>query len=778
MTFTPQPTKSPTVKRISVKNWLKGTVTAYDDGRTPQDGLRSSGNVILEQDGTVRPRPSLTPYGPQPTGTILGEIYEFRALSGLTMTNWMICLQKFTQNELQTLSISGTPTGGTFTLTYAGQTTSAIAYNATAATVQTALVALSNVGSGQITCTGGTLPGTPIVITFAGTLANTDVSLITSSSSLTGGTSPAISLVETTKGGYVTKACIAKGEDTSWTVCTGKTYDTSALGHFFQIKNSVLIMNGTDNLSYLNIATSNVIPFTAVTTPAAPTLGTLTGLTGTVFNVYYAVTANSTVGETDGSAVLTQPVLTDRDLWNPSTQSAKINWTTVTGVQSWNVYMGISADGAGIPKLYLIASGLDATILSFTDDGTKAQDLTRPLPTSNSTAGPKASRGEVINGRAFLVGDLNNPYYVWRGGDFGHELDFSPANGGGFSTLGNGSKEIPVKVTSFRNGKGDPVVTVLSQGTNGRGLRYTLTPTTITYGSTTFAVWEVLEDSGQDGTDSPDGVLTYNGSLYYPSRDGFKTTGTKPQLQNVLSTDRISDTIQSDISTLNNSAMGMCVGMAYEGRLYWSLPVGSSTNNQIWVLDLDRGGAWMKPWNISADWMMLYNDNSGVTHRLVLSNNGLYELSYIALTADNSVGFATSGESGQIPFSSDSREWGRLIQVIFVLLRPQGTISFTIDGKTEDLDFTEVGSEIFSTNATTTQAGWSEPGAGWSSLRGWSQIVRVPNSFNTALKEVPVEVDEDLQWFSYSWNSTDAGVDYNLSDVIAEYVDIGIKDIS
>ncbi|MFW3477497.1 hypothetical protein [Streptomyces microflavus] len=48
-------------------------------------------------------------------------------------------------NEVQTLTVTGGPTGGTFTITWSGQTTAAIAYNATAAVVQTALEALSNV---------------------------------------------------------------------------------------------------------------------------------------------------------------------------------------------------------------------------------------------------------------------------------------------------------------------------------------------------------------------------------------------------------------------------------------------------------------------------------------------------------------------------------------------------------------------------------------------------------------------------------------------------------
>lgn len=666
-----QPTKPPRIVRKSVRNWNNGTVTAYDDGRTPLEGLRSSGNVLLTQDGVIRPRPSLSLYGPQPVGTVLGEIFEFTVQSGLSRQYWMISLQ----------NVSGT-----------------------------------------------------------------------------------------------TNAYIAKGEDTSWTLCTGKTYDNSGRGHFLMIQNKILIMNGIDSLSYLNIPTSTVIGFTALTTPAAPTLTTNTGLVGTAFNVYYAITANSTVGETNGSGILTQPVLIDRDLWNPATQSIKIGWTTVTGVQSWNVYMGVSADGAGVPTMYAIATGLDASILSFTDDGSRAQDLTRPLPTNNSTAGPKTSRGSVINGRIWMVGDKDNPFYAWRGGDYGFELDFSPSNGGGFSPMGNYTKEVPTFVGAFRSGKGDSTVTVLSQGSNGHGLRFILTPTTITYGTTTFVVWEVSEDSGKDGTDSPDGVINYQNSLWYPSRDGFKTTGTKPQLQNVLSTDRVSNTIQPDITTLNNSAMSMCVGLGYEGRLYWALPVGGTTNTQIWVLDLDRKGAWMKPWNISADWMWLYNDNNGDTHHLILSGNAIYQLSYVSLTSDNGVTVQTSADSGQINFSDDGRMWGRLINLTFVLLRPQGTINFTVAGRTEDSTLAQVGQGAFI--STSTRAGWSEPRAGWSSLRGWSEIVTVPVSFNESSQEVYIDVDEDIQWFSWGLNTNDPGVDYALSDVVATYVEVGVKDLS
>ncbi|MGW1998145.1 hypothetical protein [Embleya sp. NPDC001921] len=105
-------------------------------------------------------------------------------------------------SEVQTVTITGGPTGGTFTLTWSGQTTAAIAYNASAAVVQAALEALSNIGVGDVTCTGGPLPGTAVTVTFGGTLAYTDVAAMTASgASLTGGSSPAVVIATGTAGG-------------------------------------------------------------------------------------------------------------------------------------------------------------------------------------------------------------------------------------------------------------------------------------------------------------------------------------------------------------------------------------------------------------------------------------------------------------------------------------------------------------------------------------------------------------------------------------------------
>ncbi|WP_425619120.1 RHS repeat-associated core domain-containing protein [Anatilimnocola sp. NA78] len=87
-------------------------------------------------------------------------------------------------NEVQYVGFydySADMTSGTFTLTFDGQTTSAIAYNASAGTVQAALEALSNIGSGEVSVTKWQNYGyyQEWEVTFTGGLAGTDVAQIT-----------------------------------------------------------------------------------------------------------------------------------------------------------------------------------------------------------------------------------------------------------------------------------------------------------------------------------------------------------------------------------------------------------------------------------------------------------------------------------------------------------------------------------------------------------------------------------------------------------------------
>jgi flagellar hook-associated protein 2 len=107
-------------------------------------------------------------------------------------------------SEVQTLTLTaGNPNNGTYTLTYNGETTSAIDFDAGASVIQAAINALAHVNSGDITVTETGVAGIAdgdVIFTFKDTLG--DVSMILADDSLlTGpGLDPTLGVTETAKG--------------------------------------------------------------------------------------------------------------------------------------------------------------------------------------------------------------------------------------------------------------------------------------------------------------------------------------------------------------------------------------------------------------------------------------------------------------------------------------------------------------------------------------------------------------------------------------------------
>jgi hypothetical protein len=85
-----------------------------------------------------------------------------------------------TVQTVWTLTVSGTPTGGSYTLIVNGYATAPIAYNANAAAIDAALDALVGVTGVTVTATGSG----PFTLTFSSAVG------LTATSALTGGTSP------------------------------------------------------------------------------------------------------------------------------------------------------------------------------------------------------------------------------------------------------------------------------------------------------------------------------------------------------------------------------------------------------------------------------------------------------------------------------------------------------------------------------------------------------------------------------------------------------------
>jgi len=101
------------------------------------------------------------------------------------------CSAPYAATRTATVSTTGIPTGGGFTLKFSANDilSASIAFNASAATVDTTLTAIDDgvTVTGDITTTGGALPAA-VVVTYPAELGDLELG----ASTLSGGTSPAV----------------------------------------------------------------------------------------------------------------------------------------------------------------------------------------------------------------------------------------------------------------------------------------------------------------------------------------------------------------------------------------------------------------------------------------------------------------------------------------------------------------------------------------------------------------------------------------------------------
>lgn len=139
-------------------------------------------------------------------------------------------------DEVLTITVTGTPTGGTYKLKHESFLTASIAYNAAATAVQTALRNLPSVGGTNLTVSGS--DGGPYTVTGASEFAKKALAAITLGvNALTGGTSPSVTITEDTPG-----------------------VDASFRG----APKGALLVDTTNGILYMNTGTSTIPVWTAV----------------------------------------------------------------------------------------------------------------------------------------------------------------------------------------------------------------------------------------------------------------------------------------------------------------------------------------------------------------------------------------------------------------------------------------------------------------------------------------------------------------------------------
>lgn len=494
------------------------------------------------------------------------------------------------------------------------------------------------------------------------------------------------------------------------------TYSSTLWAGFVQSKNRIYVYNGDktgagNNLSYIDLTTMATVEYTALATPSAPT-GTASAnlVSGTKpYNYYYKITANNVVGESAASSASTAINVNDiRDNWSSETAIAKtvtITWGAVTGATSYTVYGGTDPN-----FLFEIITLSNLTTLSYTDDGSLTLNPFKTAPSSNSTQGAIFTwmYVDTRNAQVYGITSDNKFYYASPGTG-----DFSSLNGGGFTTIDEGGDTQLNFVDGFRTGKGDPVITTSSRGAAGKGKINHVTFDSATYGDQVLFFPDVTEANGQSGTYAPRATVKARDGLIYPTGDAIKNTGTSQNIVNILTTATMSEMIVKDIDNINLGALDGAAGVEYQDKVYMCLPVSSTSNNEIWILDLARKNAWTLRWTIAAKDIWLYEDNNGTSHLCVLVNNVILEFTRAGSVphTDDGVAFRSRLAFSSLVWDEDGVSLANIHNQYFKLLEPTGQIRANTYGLSKRGSTTNTGSSVYSIEVSFTGIGaWDYSG--------------------------------------------------------------------
>lgn len=475
----------------------------------------------------------------------------------------------------------------------------------------------------------------------------------------------------------------------------GGTYDSSAWSMGVQAKAKLYMYNGVNNLSYIKLSDNSVNTYTSLATPVISSV-VKSGMAGSAYTHYYRVTANNEVGESIASGVGSVTSGKIRQSWIENTDYTTTTWTAVPGATSYTIYYGDKATDTF--ELYTVAE--NATI-SFIDYGTLAENTFKLAPEGNSTEGAIFTwmYADAKNSQIFGVTKENKLFYSAPGTG-----DFSPYNGGGWVGIDEDGDTKLNYVDGFRNGKGDPVITVSARGAAGKGKLFHVSFETLTVGDQVIVYPNVYEANGQSGTYAPRATLKERDSLYYFTGQDVRSTGTSQNIVNILTTDTISQVIEPDLEKINLAHLHKSCGVSYRDRLYFALPVGSDENNEIWYLDLSRKNAWILRWPIPAKDLWLYEDSNGNTHFCALVNNKVLEFTRKGAQThqDDGVGWRSNVGFSSLTWDEDGLSLGSIRNQYFKLLFPKGTINANATGLTRKGVTTSVGSDSYTVTTTPT----------------------------------------------------------------------------
>ena len=484
---------------------------------------------------------------------------------------------------------------------------------------------------------------------------------------------------------------------TTWDTCTGATLTADTKCYFEQNGSFLYITNGVDNITRYD-GTTNLDVYVVLSTPAAASI-VETGLTGTANSYYYKAVRVNEIGMSIASAVSPQVQANlSRENWDATTNFATLTVPAYEGTQvRTDIY--ISSDGTSGEFFYL---GSTSTT-TFVDDGSWIVNPSVTAPTENTTQGPKVEELVNVGSRMYGVRDSDNKYRIWFTGAAPYSGAFATAYDGGYLDWQEGGKYIPMKVEDYRDGKGTPYATVWCKSADGQGCILQMTLETLTIADISITVPTAYKLPGSRGTGAPGSVINVLNDYFFYNSQAVYNLGSRAQFLNLLSTDEISANIRPSVKQISTEGESAIATAYFDARVYYSVPIGTTTNNRTMIYDTERR-AWLPTaFTIGFSRFLKYTD-SDMNQRLLCLKPGDNKLSEISssIQGDYGVAFTTSLVTGLYPVSKNrfAFEWTREGEI--ELSNPQGTINIELIGIQRTRGFTSTNTETITTTSSNT----------------------------------------------------------------------------
>ena len=565
-----------------------------------------------------------------------------------------------------------------------------------------------------------------------------------------------------------------------------QAYDAKTVPSYDQISRKVVIANGIQNFSFYDIEDGKIKQLLKVADPqGAPAIRT-SGFTGTNYSTdyFYRIIFNGYGGSTkmsEGVKVQSEKI---RENWTTG-QQVSVDITNITVPEnaiSWGVCYASVPSGSGIPteeEYSYMADSLPLDQKVFTDTGRSS--ILDKAPIENSTEGVIGHFVANISGRLWMISKKDNDYVIYWSGDSGKELYFGTTHSSGKYILNAGSREVPVVIGLGRDNNSTTCINIITRTVAGQGGIWDVYATTssvnVNNQSYTTGSFQFKRREGNDGTDAPFSFIHENNNAYYLSMEGFKSTGVKPNISGIQSTDIISSAIRDRVLSLSRNNVDKCYAAYYDEAIFWTMAYGDTKNNEIWVYDILHGGVWTI-WKVPADCIFRWSVDDGESPSLFIRQGRriLRYNKYSYAHADDNKTFTSYVQSGLVPFNQDHITWVHLLKGVWEIDRAIGKITLGINLhnkngdiiKSSEVVISSEADKLFGWGATTKERG------GWGN-RKWGELLNNELEINTPrFIKVSHKLRKNTNYISFYVKCETPNSFFSLSRLNLLYTNIGI----